>query len=161
GLNVAKWKAAYAAKKGEASIKEDMALAEKFGARGTPSFFINGRPLRGAQPKDAFEAVIKKEIEAADALLKKGVKADALYAELTKNGKDTLEAAPAAPPAAARPGEPDPNTTYKANIGDAPVRGAKNAKVTIVMWSDYQCPFCSKVEPTVHKVLEEYKNDVR
>jgi protein-disulfide isomerase len=160
GLNVGKWKAAFSAKKYEAGIKEDMALAEKFGARGTPSFFINGRPLRGAQPKDAFKAVIDKEIEAANALLKKGVKPADLYTELTKNGKDKLEAA-AAPPAAARPGEPDANTVYKALLGDAPVHGAKNAKVTIVMWSDFQCPFCSKVEPTVKQVMDTYPNDVR
>src|SRR5262249_19084799 len=61
GLNANKFKAAFSAKKYEGSIKEDMALAEKFGARGTPSFFINGRPLRGAQPKEAFKAVIDKE----------------------------------------------------------------------------------------------------
>ncbi len=159
-LNVSKWKAAYTAKKFEASIKEDQAVAEKFGARGTPSFFINGRPLRGAQPKEAFKTVIDKEITAANELLKKGIKPNDLYAELTKNGKDKLEAAPNAP-AAARPGEPDGSTVYKAMLGDAPVHGAKNAKVTIVMWSDFQCPFCSKVEPTVAKVLEDYKNDVR
>ena len=161
GLNVPKWKASFAAKKFESSIKEDMAVSERFGARGTPSFFINGRPLRGAQPKEAFKAVIDKEIEAANALLKKGVKATDLYAELTKNAKDKLEAPAPSAAAAVRPGEPDAGTVYKALIGDAPIRGAKNAKVTIVMFSDFQCPFCSRVEPTVTKVLEDYKNDVR
>ncbi len=161
GLNMGKWKAAYSSKKYEAAIKADMVIAEQFGARGTPSFFINGRPLRGAQPKDAFKAVIDKEIEAANALLKKGMKPQDLYAELTKNGKDKLEAAAPAAPAAARPGEPDAGTVYKAILGDAPVKGAKNAKVTIILWSDFQCPFCSRVEPTIAKVLEEYKNDVR
>ena len=159
-LNMPKWKAAVAAKKADASIKEDMALAEKFGARGTPSFFVNGRPLRGAQPKEAFKAIIDKEILAANDLLKKGVKPADLYTELTKGGKDKLDT-PAAAPAAARPGEPDGSSVYKAIIGDAPVKGAKNAKVTIVMWSDYQCPFCSKVEPTLTKIMEDYKNDVR
>jgi protein-disulfide isomerase len=158
GLNVGKWKAAFASDKFEASIKADQALAEQLGARGTPSFFINGKPLRGAQPKDAFKAVIDKEIERADELIKKGVKPQNLYAELTKDGKDKAEAPPPAP---ARPGEPDANTVYKALVGDAPVKGAKNAKVTIVEWSDFQCPFCSRVEPTITKVLEEYKNDVR
>ncbi len=161
GLSMTKWKAAVAAKKFDASMKEDQAVAERFGARGTPSFFINGRPLRGAQPKEAFKAVIDKEILAANELIKKGTKPQDVYAELTKNGKDKLDAAAAAPPAAARPGEPDANTVYKALVEDAPIRGAKNAKVTIVMFSDYQCPFCSRVEPTVKKVLETYPNDVK
>jgi protein-disulfide isomerase len=158
GLNMSKWKAAFSSKKYEKDIKEDMALAEKLGARGTPSFFVNGTPLRGAQPKEAFKTLIDKKIEQADALLKKGIKPADLYAELTKDGKDKADAAPTP---AARPGEPDSNTVYKALIEDAPVRGAKNAKVTIVEWSDFQCPFCGRVEPTVTKVLDEYKNDVR
>jgi len=161
GLNVGKWKAAYASHKYTASIKEDQGVAERLGARGTPSFFINGKSLRGAQPKEAFKAVIDKEIENANAVLKKGVKPANLYAELIKDGKEKVEAAPAAPPAGPRPGEPDPNTVYRAPVGDGPLKGAKNAKVTIVQYSDFQCPFCSRVEPTITKVLEDYKNDVR
>ncbi len=158
GLNMGKWKASFASDKFANSIKEDQAVAEKFGARGTPSFFINGRPLRGAQPKEQFKAVIDKEIETATAALKRGVKPADLYAELTKDAKDKADAPPAAPQ---RPGEPDNNTVYKALIGDAPLKGAKNAKVTIVEFSDFQCPFCSRVEPTITKIVEEYKNDVR
>ncbi len=160
GLNINKWKAAITAKKAEPSIKEDMALAERLGARGTPSFFINGRPLRGAQPVEQFKAVIDKEIETANAALKRGVKPADLYAELTKDGKDKADQAPAAA-AAARPGEPDNNTVYRAIVGDAPVKGAKVAKVTIVEFSDFQCPFCGRVEPTVDKVMEAYKDTVR
>jgi protein-disulfide isomerase len=42
-----------------------------------------------------------------------------------------------------------------------PIHGAKNAKVTIVMFSDFQCPFCGRVEPTLKQVMDDYKNDVR
>jgi protein-disulfide isomerase len=158
GLNMNKWKASYGSDKFAASIKEDQSLAEKLGARGTPSFFINGRPLRGAQPKDSFKQVIDKEIDAANALIKKGVKPANLYAELTKDGKEKADAPPAPPQ---RPGEPDQNVVYKALVGDAPLKGAKNAKVTIVEFSDFQCPFCGRVEPTIDKILEEYKDTVR
>ncbi|HZS37074.1 MAG TPA: thioredoxin domain-containing protein, partial [Polyangia bacterium] len=158
GLNMNKFKDAIANHKYVKEIKDDQALAEKFGARGTPSFFINGKPLRGAQPKEQFKSVIDKEIKNADAVLAKGVKPNDLYAELIKTGKDKADAPP---PAAQRPGEPDQNTVYKALIEDAPVKGPKNAKVTIVEWSDFQCPFCGRVEPTVTKVLETYPHDVR
>ena len=42
--------------KGKERIKRDMDDAAKFGARGTPTFFINGRNFRGAQPVEAFKA---------------------------------------------------------------------------------------------------------
>ena len=38
-------------------------LAKKLGASGTPTFFINGRRLRGAQPSEAFEAIINQELK--------------------------------------------------------------------------------------------------
>jgi protein-disulfide isomerase len=164
GLNMAKFKAAMADPKTDADIKADMALAEKLGSRGTPGFFINGRPLRGAQPKESFKTVIDKEIVAADAALKKGVKPADLYAELTKDGKEKAEGGAPAPGAQRpNPGEPDANTVYKAIVGDAPVKGAdaKHAKVTIVEWSDFQCPFCGRVEPTVDQVMQTFGKDVR
>ena len=37
--------------------------AEKVGNRGTPGFFINGRPLSGAKPVDAFRAIIDEELK--------------------------------------------------------------------------------------------------
>lgn len=41
------------------------------------------------------------------------------------------------------------------------IRGAKKAKVTIVEYSDFECPFCGNFSPTVKQVLDEYPNDVR
>ena len=40
-------------------------------------------------------------------------------------------------------------------------RGAKNAKVTIVEFSDFQCPFCSRAEPTLAEVVKTYGDKVR
>jgi protein-disulfide isomerase len=44
---------------------------------------------------------------------------------------------------------------------DGPSKGAADAKVTIVEFSDFQCPFCSRVVPTVEQILKTYPNDVR
>jgi len=41
---------------------------------------------------------------------------------------------------------------------DAPAKGAKNAKIVIQEFSDFECPFCSRVNPTLQKVLAEYGN---
>lgn len=42
-----------------------------------------------------------------------------------------------------------------------PVRGDASAPVTIVEFSDYQCPFCARVNPTLAKVRETYGNKVK
>ena len=33
--------------------------------------------------------------------------------------------------------------------------------MTIVEWSDFQCPFCSQAKDLVHQILEAYPKDVR
>lgn len=42
-----------------------------------------------------------------------------------------------------------------------PVRGPRSARVTIVEFSDYQCPFCARVTPSLAKVLATYGDRVR
>ncbi len=48
-------------------------------------------------------------------------------------------------------------------VSDAgrPSVGPKDAPVTIVTFSDYQCPFCSRAEATVKEVRDTYGNNVR
>jgi protein-disulfide isomerase len=91
--------------------------------------------------------------------LKKGQKEilDKLAA-LDKN----IQQIKAAPPAAApqRP-QVDPNKVYNIPLASSPAKGPDNAKVTIVEFSDYQCPFCSQAETLVKQVLETYPKDVR
>ncbi|MEK6887652.1 MAG: DsbA family protein [Candidatus Aenigmatarchaeota archaeon] len=41
------------------------------------------------------------------------------------------------------------------------IRGSVNAKVTIIEYSDFQCPFCGKAEPTIKQVLAAYPDDVK
>jgi len=46
-------------------------------------------------------------------------------------------------------------------VGDAPVRGNPKAPVTVVEFSDFQCPYCSRSRPTVLRVREAYGDKVR
>jgi len=41
------------------------------------------------------------------------------------------------------------------------IRGAEDAKVTIIEYSDFECPFCKRFHPTMQKILTDYPNDVR
>lgn len=49
----------------------------------------------------------------------------------------------------------------KIDPGSSPSRGPKDAKITIIEFSDFQCPFCSRGTATMHEVLEAYPNDVK
>ncbi|MCH7828336.1 DsbA family protein [Patescibacteria group bacterium] len=41
------------------------------------------------------------------------------------------------------------------------IRGNPNAKVTLVEFSDFECPFCQRFHPTVLRALSEYDGDLR
>lgn len=44
---------------------------------------------------------------------------------------------------------------------DGPSRGPADAPVTIIEFSDYQCPFCKRAEPTLVQLLKRYPEQVR
>lgn len=160
GLDMAKVKEALDSDKHMDAIKADQALADQIGARGTPNFFINGRQLVGAQPVERFKEIVDDELKRAEALLKKGTAKKDVYATLLRGAK-----AGAAPePAADRPqpSRPDPSAVYKIELaGNEPQKGPNDALVTIVEVSDFQCPFCNRVNGTLKQVLEHYGKDVR
>lgn len=51
--------------------------------------------------------------------------------------------------------------TIDVSVDDDPMLGNKNAKVTIIEFTDYQCPFCSRVRPTIKQIMDQYGNKVR
>ena len=42
-----------------------------------------------------------------------------------------------------------------------PAKGPANAPVTIVEYSDFQCPFCARVGPTLERIAQTYPDKVR
>jgi protein-disulfide isomerase len=75
--------------------------------------------------------------------------------------EDAIENAGVAPARGARPERLDPNRRYSVNTQGAPVRGSPDAKLAIVEFSDFQCPFCARVNPTLLQILGEYDGKVR
>lgn len=51
--------------------------------------------------------------------------------------------------------------TFEVNVGDAPFKGASDAKVTIVEFSDFQCPFCSKGAQVLSALEKKYGNKIK
>jgi len=146
GLDVAKANAAIKNKAFKKAIDDDGALADDVQANGTPHFFVNGRRLVGAQPYEKFKAVIDAELAKAEGLVRSGVAKTALYETIIKDGK-------AAP-------EPE-RKSVAPGLGSSPFRGAASAKVVIQEFSDFQCPFCSRVEPTIDELLKAYPGKVK
>lgn len=66
-------------------------------------------------------------------------------------------------PAVAQPTRPtiDYNKVYTLPDGTSYIKGKKTAKVTITEFSDFQCPYCARLQPTLKEVLTAYPNDVK
>lgn len=135
-------------------VHRDEELAAKLGARGTPQFFINGVSLGGARPLEDFKELVDAELGKAQEELVRGTASERVYRTRTDANFKT--------PAAARDDDDTVSTdVFKVPVGTSPVRGDKAAPVTIVEFSDYECPFCKRVQPTLKSVLEAYPRDVR
>ena len=62
-----------------------------------------------------------------------------------------------------KPGRPavDANKVHNIPVGNSPVKGDVKAPVTIAEFSDFQCPYCAKLQPTLKEVLEAYPGKVK
>lgn len=49
----------------------------------------------------------------------------------------------------------------KIDVGNSPVKGPATAKVTIIEFSDFQCPYCKRGRDAMDQVLKAYPNDVK
>jgi protein-disulfide isomerase len=159
GVDAARFESELRNKRAAAKVDRDMALARRINPRGgTPYFRINGKVLSGAQPYEKFKQLIDEQLAAAEALAKTGVAKSRLSLELTQKNFTLPEPERTQPPTPPRVDE----TIWKVPVtNEDPSRGPADALVTIIEFSDFECPFCSKVEPTLERLLEEYPKDVR
>ncbi len=157
GVDGAKFDAAMKSKQYAAKVDQDMALARKIGASGTPAFRINGVELSGAQPFPKFKEVIDAQLAEAQKLVAAGTKPAEVYPKLVAQNAKT-----APDQAKQQPEEQVDTTVWKVPVtAEDPIKGAKDALVTLVVFSEFQCPFCKRVEPTIKQIMDTYKGDVR
>ena len=50
---------------------------------------------------------------------------------------------------------------FEVNAGDSAFKGGADAKVTIIEFSDFQCPFCSKAATTIQELEKKYGNKIK
>lgn len=144
-LDVAKAMAFVKANAPNKDLEKDDDLIEEVNATGTPHFFVNGRRIVGAQAYETFKSVVDEELAKAEQRVKAGTPATVVYDATIKEGKLA----------------PEPEKKTVPLPEKAPFRGAANGKIVIQEFSDFQCPFCKKVEPTLDAVLAAYPGKVK
>ncbi len=112
-------------------VAEQNKEGQDLGVSGTPSFFINGIMIVGSQPKESFEKIVDAELKDGS-----GVAASsALEGEKVTRKK-------------------------LATVGTGYVKGGQSAKVKIVEYTDFECPYCNRAFPTIEGLLTKYGENV-
>ena len=131
-------------------IHADMALAASHGIDGTPAFFINGRGLRGAVPASEFQTKIDEELAYFKAHGSKGwakTYAERVEANLRSSLRDAVLA--------------DDPRLYQVPVAASPTMGPSSALVTLVSFSDFECPYCKRGDHTVVELQKLYGAELR
>ena len=106
------------------------------GIQGTPTLYVNDQLVAGAYPYDHFVGVVEG---------------------ILNPGK-----APAMPkPAPPQPPAPAAGPVKFDDLKGRPSLGPKEAPITLVEFSDFHCPFCKKVTPTLEQLMKNYQGKIR
>lgn len=139
GLNTNKFNSCFDSDKYKNAVDEDMKAGQTAGVSGTPTFFVNGTILVGAQPFDAFKAIIDKELAKSPTNSKNN------FSFIRQAFAQETPIAPVIPP------------KVIVENGHFPALGDINARVTIVEFSDFECPFCRRYfTDTFPQLKKEY-----
>lgn len=53
------------------------------------------------------------------------------------------------------------DAVLKPAVADMPFQGAKDAPITIIEFSDFQCPYCARATDTMHQLMDKHSEDVK
>lgn len=154
GLDMMRFRADLDAKTYRPVIAADTADAEKLGVTATPTFFINGRPVLGNQSLRIFVNTVDQELPRAAKVAPTRERYDLLVAEGRKVA-DTPDPEHEDVPL-------DPSSSYRVGLGlPGHQVGPDDALVTIVEWSDFECPYCARNAPVLANVRKKFGDQVR
>jgi protein-disulfide isomerase len=153
GLAIDDVKAAMGDGRHRAWIDADLETARAHGVARGPAVFVNGMP--GPRDAAAFAALVERELALATKMVEAGVPRARLQSEMV--------ALLPAPPPAPDPGDEkdDPRVNWAVPAGDAPMLGPANALVTVIVFAEFQCPFCGRVQPVLAELRKRHPEDLR
>ncbi|WP_146658000.1 DsbA family protein [Enhygromyxa salina] len=139
-------------------VEADIAFGQAFAVRSTPSFFVNGRPFRGARSLEEVDAIVREELLVAERLLQAGAPPDQVWARIlaasaAERAADVRPTTTPAPP-------PIPTQRFATQLSGLPERGANKPKIQILMCGDFDCPFCQRSTATLQQLLQDHKGDL-
>lgn len=147
------------------ALGADLKLGVSLGVSGTPAFYLNGKKITGAESLAVFEKAYAEALARAEQALKQGVKPAAVYEHLTRNGHTKPKYLKGKGPAATAPTEPaeiDPQAVFYVPVSrNDPALGPRDALVTLVEFTDYQCPASAIASQRLKRLLKELPKDVR
>lgn len=111
-------------------VKTESTEGKGLGVSGTPSFFVNGIFVVGSLPQTDFESVIDAELKNGT-----GDKAKVSSGEALKR-------------------------VTKVPYGVGYIKGSKDAKIKIMEYTDFECPYCNRVFPTIEALLTKYGDKI-
>ncbi|MBL4687642.1 MAG: thioredoxin domain-containing protein, partial [Nannocystaceae bacterium] len=135
-------------------VSRDMRQARRLGVDSTPTFFVNGREMSGAQPAEAFVQVIDAELALARKWVAQGVAPTEIYAHAIADGYSRVEYTKSRR-------DLDPDGVFPVPVGDSPTVGPDTAPVTIIAFGDFECPYCARGHETVAEVRKQYGDKIR
>jgi len=129
GLDAKQFTSCIDSNKYQSQINEAQASGEALGVSGTPASFINGVALNGAQNYETFKVIIENELGSTQPLpdYLSDYKNQGYYNDVKKDIKI---------------------------LDTDPQLGSKDAKVTLVEFTDYQCPYCGKHASSTGKQIK-------
>jgi protein-disulfide isomerase len=167
GLNLPRWKTDFNSSIVLKHVDHQANLGAAMGVTGTPNFFVNGENVRGAKPFEHFKKVIDKQLVKAKKLEASGTPRGQI-ARLMASGAaggvyrkyvlDGVKPSKSAPPAPKAPKQPLAVAVEKISLEDSPRIGTGD-KVILAEFSDFQCPYCSKVGGLLKDVQKKLGDD--
>ncbi|HUH03129.1 MAG TPA: thioredoxin domain-containing protein [Kofleriaceae bacterium] len=151
GLDVARFRRELDERVHLDAVLRDAKLSTWLGLASTPMFFVNGRPIKGAQPLSVFTSIIDDEL---------GRDAAAGYEARQHGARERGEARDVTPVydvADVRGG----GRHHLAEGLPGHSRGPAGALVRLVVVSDFECGFCAREAPVLRRLEERFAGQLQ